>query len=136
MRVLICYWLPMWPYFPHWQFSLRCWLLICLVMVCVMHSTPRSTNKFMNKHSYQVRKLPQGPRNSITDVAGVQVGHQTLDQDAQQTGVTVVLPHNRDPFLYKVTAGLCIINGFGKSVGLIQIQELGQLETHIVLTNT
>lgn len=90
----------------------------------------------MNKHNYRVGRLPQGPRNSIADVAGVQVGHYTLAQGAQQTGVTVVLPHQRDPFLYKIPAGVCVINGFGKSVGLVQIQELGQLETPIVLTNT
>src|SRR5699024_1487494 len=52
------------------------------------------------------------------------------------TGVTVIVPPSPDLFVQKVPAGLCVINGFGKSVGLIQLQELGQIETPIALTNT
>jgi len=84
----------------------------------------------------RVGVLPSGPLDSISDVAGVRVGHATLAQGDQQTGVTVVFPHARDEFLYKVPAAAAIINGFGKSVGLVQLEELGVLETPLALTNT
>lgn len=80
--------------------------------------------------------LPAGPRNSITDVAGVTVGHATLAGGNIQTGVTVVRPHAGDPFLDKVPAASVVLNGFGKSIGLVQVDELGVLETPIALTNT
>ncbi|CAM2166353.1 D-aminopeptidase [Paraburkholderia sacchari] len=84
----------------------------------------------------RVGVLPSGPRDSIGDVAGVRVGHATLHDGAHQTGVTVVVPHERDVFLHKTPAAAAIINGFGKSVGLMQLDELGVLETPIALTNT
>jgi D-aminopeptidase len=74
--------------------------------------------------------------NLISDVAGVIVGHCTLDQGSVQTGVTVLHTHPHDPFLQKTPAAVAVINGFGKSVGLVQINELGVLETPIALTNT
>jgi D-aminopeptidase len=80
--------------------------------------------------------LIQGPRNAITDVEGVTVGHRTLDDGGVQTGVTVIRPHAGDPFRDKVPAAAVVLNGFGKSVGLVQLAELGVLETPIALTNT
>lgn len=80
--------------------------------------------------------LPSGPLNAITDVAGTAVGHITLDQGDVQTGVTVLLPNSDNLFLQKVPAGLDVINGFGKSAGLMQVQELGVLESPIALVNT
>ncbi|MFT0734137.1 P1 family peptidase [Ralstonia wenshanensis] len=80
--------------------------------------------------------LPAGARNSITDVAGVGVGHATIAGGDIQTGVTVVRPHAGDPFLDKVPAASVVLNGFGKSIGLVQVDELGVLETPIALTNT
>lgn len=80
--------------------------------------------------------LPRGPRNAISDVAGVSVGHCTLDQGPVQTGVTVVRPHAGDPFRDRVPAAVAVINGFGKSVGLMQVEELGVLESPIALTNS
>ncbi|MCR4466969.1 P1 family peptidase [Burkholderia sp. SCN-KJ] len=80
--------------------------------------------------------LPAGPRGTIADVPGVTVGHATLDAGDVQTGVTVVKPHPGDPYRSKVPAGAAVINGFGKSVGLVQVDELGTLETPIALTNT
>jgi len=80
--------------------------------------------------------LLQGARNAITDVEGVTVGHQTLDDGGVQTGVTVIRPHAGDPFRDKVPAAAVVLNGFGKSVGLVQLEELGVLETPIALTNT
>jgi D-aminopeptidase len=80
--------------------------------------------------------LPAGPRDAISDAGEVRVGHVTLDRGAVQTGVTVVVPHAGDPFIDKVPAAVAVINGFGKSVGLLQIRELGVLETPIALSNT
>ncbi|KAF1049031.1 MAG: Beta-peptidyl aminopeptidase BapA [Herbaspirillum frisingense] len=83
-----------------------------------------------------IGRLPAGPRDSIADVAGVTVGHCTLDEGPVQTGVTVVSPHGGNLFTHKLPAAVAVINGFGKSAGLIQIDELGTLETPIALTNT
>jgi D-aminopeptidase len=81
--------------------------------------------------------LPPGPLNAITDVAGVRVGHRTLVRgDGVRTGVTAILPHGGDPFQEKVPAAVWVVNGFGKAAGFLQVRELGQLESPIVLTNT
>ncbi|CAN0626663.1 Beta-peptidyl aminopeptidase BapA [Burkholderia multivorans] len=80
--------------------------------------------------------LPAGPRGTIADVPGVTVGHCTLDDGPVQTGVTVVKPHPGDLYRSKVPAGAAVINGFGKSAGLVQVDELGVLDTPIALTNT
>ncbi|MET3230019.1 UNVERIFIED_ORG: D-aminopeptidase [Burkholderia sp. 1263] len=80
--------------------------------------------------------LTSGPLGTIADVDGVTVGHRTLDEGAVQTGVTVIRPHRDDPFLRKVPAAASVVNGFGKSIGLVQVEELGVLETPIALTNT
>ncbi|WP_447744556.1 DmpA family aminopeptidase [Variovorax boronicumulans] len=80
--------------------------------------------------------LPPGTRDAITDVAGVTVGHRTLADGPVQTGVTVIRPHAGDAFRDKVPAAAVVLNGFGKSVGLVQLAELGVLETPIALTNT
>ncbi len=84
----------------------------------------------------RIGALPPGPRGTLADVAGVTVGHCTLDAGDVQTGVTVVRPHAADPFLDKVPGAVVVINGFGKSVGILQVNELGVLETPIALTNT
>jgi D-aminopeptidase len=85
---------------------------------------------------WHVGQLPAGPRDTIADVPGVQVGHCTLSAGAIQTGVTVLRAHCASHYLNKVPAAATVINGFGKSVGLMQIEELGVLETPIALTNT
>lgn len=84
----------------------------------------------------RVGSLPRGPRNKITDVPGVLVGHATVDTPTHKTGVTVILPGPQNPFTHKLPAGVCPFNGFGKTAGLLQLQELGTLETPIALTNT
>lgn len=81
-------------------------------------------------------KWKSGPRNLITDVPGVKVGHATIRHGEVNTGVTAILPHERNLFQEKVMAGAAVINGFGKSVGLVQIEELGTIESPIILTNT
>jgi len=80
--------------------------------------------------------LPPGPANSIADVAGVSVGHVTLSDGAVQTGVTAVRAHPGHPFRDKLPAAVHVVNGFGKSTGLMQLAELGTLETPVMLTNT
>jgi len=83
-----------------------------------------------------IGRMEHGIRNSIADVPGVTVGHCTVDNDRHKTGVTVVLPCDDDIFRSKMVAACHVLNGFGKTTGLMQIQELGTLETLIALTNT
>src|SRR5699024_353562 len=85
---------------------------------------------------FSVGSLPPGPLNRISDVPGVTVGHCTLSGGAIQTGVTALLPHPGATFHEKVPAAAHVINGFGKTTGLVQIEELGTLETPILFTNT
>jgi len=81
--------------------------------------------------------FPPGPLNAITDVAGVQVGHFTLVEGENiRTGATAILPHAGNVFQEKVPAAIVVGNGFGKLVGSTQVNELGLLETSIILTNT
>ncbi len=81
--------------------------------------------------------LPTGPLNAITDVAGVRVGHVTLiEGESVRTGVTAILPHGGNLFQEKVPAAIHVGNGFGKLAGFTQVEELGVIETPIVLTNT
>ena len=89
--------------------------------------------------------LPTGVQNAITDVAGVLVGHVTLHsgegklvpgEGPVRTGVTAILPHPGNVFADKVEGAVHVINGFGKSAGLLQVEELGQIESPILLTNT
>ncbi|MEX3844466.1 P1 family peptidase [Paraburkholderia sp. BR10882] len=80
--------------------------------------------------------LASGATGTIADVSGVRVGHCTLDAGDVQTGVTVLLPHAGDLFREKVPASACVINGFGKSIGLMQLEALGVLETPVALSNT
>jgi D-aminopeptidase len=81
--------------------------------------------------------FPPGPLDAITDVAGVAVGHTTvIEGDSVRTGVTAILPHPGNVFQEKVAAGVFVGNAFGKLAGSTQVEELGTLETPIVLTNT
>lgn len=80
--------------------------------------------------------MPTGLDNSITEVPGLRVGHVTRSAGAVNTGVTAIIPQPGDLFQSKLTAAVEVINGFGKSAGLVQVAELGSLETPILLTNT
>ncbi len=85
----------------------------------------------------KVGVIPVGPLNAITDVAGVMVGHTTIVRgDNIRTGVTALLPHNRNLFREKVPAAIFVGNGFGKLMGSTQVDELGEIETPILLTST
>jgi len=83
-----------------------------------------------------IGQMKKGERNAITDVKGVKVGHCTVDTALHKTGVTMVLPCTDDIFKNKMVAACHVLNGFGKTAGLGQIEELGTLETPIALTNT
>lgn len=83
-----------------------------------------------------IGRMAKGVLNSIADVPGVTVGHCTVDNQQHKTGVTVVMPCADDIFREKMVAACHVLNGFGKTAGLMQIQELGTLETPIALTNT
>jgi len=83
-----------------------------------------------------IGSLPTGRLNRISDVAGVTVGHSTIINEKHQTGVTVVMPCQDNPFTRKLPAASFVLNGYGKSAGLVQIDEMGTIETPIVLTNT
>jgi D-aminopeptidase len=84
----------------------------------------------------QIGRMEKGHRNAITDVPGVRVGHCTVDNERHKTGVTVVMPCEDDIFRNKMVAACHVLNGFGKTAGLMQITELGTLESPIALTNT
>src|SRR6266446_8311820 len=81
--------------------------------------------------------LPTGPLDAITDVAGVEVGQTTIIRgDNVRTGVTAILPHGGNLFREKVPGAVFVGNGFGKLMGSTQINELGEIETPILLTST
>jgi D-aminopeptidase len=96
------------------------------------HTRPRASDLGL-----KVGILPTGPLNSITDVAGVEVGHTTIiSGDNVRTGVTAVLPHAGNLYRDKVPGAIFIGNGFGKLTGSTQVDEMGEIETPILLTNT
>lgn len=78
----------------------------------------------------------KGKRNLISDIKGVTVGHVTIKGENINTGVTAIRPHGGNMFTEKVLGAVHVINGYGKSTGLIQVEELGTIETPIILTNT
>lgn len=103
--------------------------------------TPDSTDQQLRPRAREVGivigDLPTGKFNAITDVTGVSVGHATvIEGDAIRTGVTVVLPHSGNLFHEKVPAAVYVGNAFGKLIGSTQVDELGNLESPIALTNT
>jgi len=93
----------------------------------------------LRKAGLSVGKIPPGPRGSIADVPGIRVGHCTLisgsGENAVRTGVTAILPPG-DPYTEPLSAGVFVLHGHGKALGLWQIQDVGELETPILLTNT
>jgi D-aminopeptidase len=115
---------------------------VLVVLVGVAAAVSLVTEASAQRHSARelgivVGVLPPGPLNTITDVAGVRVGHTTVTHgDSINTGVTAILPHGGNVFREKVPAAVVVGNGFGKLVGVTQVQELGELESPVVLTCT
>jgi D-aminopeptidase len=109
--------------------------LIFIAMLASMHSTFAQTRPRELGISFGL--LPTGQLNSITDVKGLKVGHFTkIEGENIRTGVTAILPHGGNLFQQKVPAAIFVGNGFGKLAGVTQVQELGTLESPIILTNT
>lgn len=117
-----------------------CFRLYFLSSVFVLLTMPDSmaqSGKRPRDYGISFGVLPTGPLNAITDVAGVRVGQVTLQQGPNvRTGVTAILPHPGNLFGQKSPAAIYIGNGFGKLTGYSQVDELGTLETPIILTNT
>lgn len=110
-----------------------------LTFALVLTSTALIAQPTKRPRDYGIRfgVLPTGSLNAITDVPGVRVGQVTIQQGQNiRTGVTVILPHDGNIFQQKAPAAIYIGNGFGKLTGISQVEELGTLETPIVLTNT
>jgi len=114
------------------MFSIRIFLLLLLPMSLFAQSPKRARD-----YGIKLGVMTPGPLNAITDVPGVRVGQVTLTQGANiRTGVTAILPHTGNLFQQKSPAAIYLGNGFGKLAGYSQVEELGTLETPIVLTNT
>lgn len=109
-------------------------LLLFTLMPLLQDASPRLR---VRELGVEVGILPPGKFNAITDVAGVRVGHTTVVKgDDVRTGVTAILPHGGNLFQEKVPAAIFVGNGFGKLIGSTQVNELGEIETPILLTNT
>ena len=115
-------------------------LILCVTLISafVMAPLAQSQNRPRAREAgIIVGVLPPGPLNAITDVDGVLVGHTTLVRgDNVRTGVTAVLPHGGNLFREKVPGAVFVGNGFGKLAGSTQVNELGEIETPILLTST
>ena len=111
--------------------------LFCLLIMVVTGSARAQERKRAREYGIKIGILPTGKNNAITDVPGVTVGQVTVLQGENiRTGVTAILPHTGNIFQEKVPVAVHVGNGFGKLAGSTQIQELGTLETPILLTNT
>ncbi|MFY7910642.1 MAG: P1 family peptidase [Emticicia sp.] len=109
-----------------------------LLFICLLSNfTIFAQKKRARDYGIEIGVLRTGKLNAITDVTGVKVGQVTFHQpDGVHTGVTAILPHDKNIFQNKIPAAIHIGNGFGKLAGYSQVEELGNIETPIVLTNT
>ncbi|MBC9794498.1 P1 family peptidase [Sinomicrobium weinanense] len=107
-----------------------------LLLFCFLASGTYAQERIRD-YGIEIGVIPTGTQNAITDVSGVKVGHTTLVKgDSIRTGVTAILPHGGNIFQQKVPAAVFVGNGFGKLAGSTQVNELGNIETPIILTNT
>lgn len=108
-----------------------------LIVILLFGMPSFAQKKRARDYGIQIGVLHTGKLNAITDVAGVKVGQVSIHQsDGVHTGVTAILPHDKNIFQNKIPAAIHIGNGFGKLAGYSQVEELGNIETPIVLTNT
>jgi D-aminopeptidase len=111
--------------------------LLLTTALAVAQGTAPNVRPRASDLGLKVGILPTGPLNAITDVAGVQVGQSTIIRgDNIRTGVTAVLPHSGNLYREKVPGAIFVSNGFGKLVGSTQVDEMGDIETPILLTST
>ena len=94
------------------------------------------SQKKISDFGINIGKMPKGKLNKITDVKGVTVGHATIQNDKHNTGVTVIMPTEDNIYHNKLVAASFVHNGYGKTAGTLQVNELGSLESPIALTNT
>jgi D-aminopeptidase len=112
-------------------------LLPFLSIAANAQDKPSDTRPRASDLGLKIGVLPTGPLDTITDVAGVQVGHTTINRGNEiHTGVTAVLPHAGNLYREKVPGAVFVGNGFGKLAGSTQVEELGEIETPILLTST
>lgn len=112
-------------------------IIITAFLIIVVNILSAQNNQRARDYGIEIGILKPGKYNAITDVFGVTVGQITLLKgDSVNTGVTVILPHKDNIFQNKVPAAIYIGNGFGKLAGYPQVEELGNIESPIVLTNT
>jgi D-aminopeptidase len=112
--------------------------LILLIMISLSGSSANMQNRPRARElGVSVGVIPTGTLNAITDIEGVLVGHTTIIRgDNVRTGVTAILPHGGNLFREKVPGAVFVGNGFGKLAGSTQVNELGEIETPILLTST
>jgi D-aminopeptidase len=116
---------------------MRSLLLLAVLLMNVMAVTHSQSRPRARDLGIAPGTMEPGPHNAITDVAGVRVGHTTfVNGDNIRTGVTAVLPHGGNLFQQKVSGAVFVGNAFGKLAGSTQVDELGTIESPIVLTNT
>jgi len=112
-------------------------ILLLTSFIFIITNSSSAQNKRLRDYGINTGVLKTGKNNAITDVKGVKVGHFTIIKgDSIRTGVTAILPHSGNIFQSKVPAAIYIGNGFGKLAGYSQVEELGNIETPIILTNT
>ena len=111
-------------------------IALLLVSAAPQDQTPNARPRASDL-GLKVGVLPTGPLDAITDVAGVEVGHTTIIRDEDiRTGVTATLPHSGNLYREKVPGAVFLGNAFGKLAGSTQVEELGEIETPILLTST
>src|SRR5215471_14050494 len=112
-------------------------IIVCLATAAAAQSMPSNARARVPDLGLKIGILTSGPLDAITDVAGVEVGHTTIIRgDDVRTGVTAILPHSGNLFREKVPGAVFVGNVFGKLAGSTQVNELGEIETPILLTST
>ena len=118
---------------------MRCWftLLLFFAVASASSGTAAEQRPRARDVGVVIGTMSPGPHNAITDVDGVGIGHATLVEGTRlHTGVTAIVPHAGNMYRQRVLAAIVVGNGFGKLAGITQVQELGELETPILLTGT
>lgn len=126
-----------------WQNRHMAYRFVAVAVLLILPLSVSAQNSNVNKRpraselGLKIGVLSTGPLNAITDVAGVAVGHRTIVRgDNVRTGVTAILPHSGNLYREKVTGAVFVANAYGKLAGSTQVEELGNIETPILLTNT